>query len=202
MSNRTLGILGMIGAPFLLISTIHDGFKTDVHSGYAGLFGFIYITAWMCSLIALRRMGALGEYGFGKIIFILQMIFLFLVNIWNLYEWIQPGAGTGLYCLLDIFWPVSNLCMFVTGITIAIKGHLKGWKRFVPLVVGCWLPAGLIAWAIFSRTPGMLLFINIYSVLAWSLMGCSIILQAREIGDDNNQQVETSWAEYLYASGK
>jgi hypothetical protein len=147
-------------------------------------------------------MGALGDRGFGKIIFILQMLFLSLANVWNLYEWIQPGAGTTLYYLLDTFWPVSNLCMFVTGITIAIKGHLKGWRRFMPLVVGCWLPIGLIAWAIFSRTPGMFLCIGIYSTLAWSLMGLSIFLQAKEIEGDSNKLTETSWAEYLYSSSK
>jgi hypothetical protein len=202
MNNRTLGILGMIGAPFLLINTIHDGFRTDAHSSYAGFFGFVYITAWMCSMIALRRMGALSGRGFGKIIFILQMICLSLANVWNLYEWIQPGAGTQLYYLLDTFWPVSNLCMFVTGITIAIKGHVKDWKRFVPLVVGCWLPIGLIAWAIFSRTPAMLLFINIYSVLAWSLMGLSIFLQDKELRDNSSTLEGASWPEYLYSSSK
>ena len=161
MNNRTLGIIGIVGAPFLCINTIHDNFSLYEHSSFAGLAGLIYMVGWMGSLIGLRRMGAFGKGKFGTIIFIVQMVFLSLGNCWNLYELIQPGAGTELYNRLDAFWPISNLWMFVTGLTIAIKGQLKGWKRYTPLLVGCWAPLGIILWIIFSRTPGMLLTINI-----------------------------------------
>lgn len=182
MNNRTLGIIGILCSPFLMINTLHDDFRLDAHSSYGGLFGLIYMSGWICSLIALRRMGAMGKGKFGSIIFTLQIIFLSLAQLWNLYELLQPGAGTRLYYLLDMFWPVSNLCMFVTGLTIAIKGRLKGWKRYMPLASGFWLPLGVINWAIFSRTPGMLLFTNIYSAVTWALMGLAVVLLAREPG--------------------
>ena len=180
MNNRTLGIIGILCSPFLMINTLHDDFRLDAHSSYGGLFGLIYMSGWICSLIALRRMGAMGKGKFGSIIFTLQIIFLSLTQLWNLYELLQPGAGTRLYYLLEMFWPISNLCMFVTGLTIAIKGRLKGWKRYMPLASGFWLPLGVINWAIFSRTPGMLLFTNIYSAVTWALMGLAVVLLARE----------------------
>jgi hypothetical protein len=127
-------------------------------------------------------LGALGKGRFGTILFTLQIIFLSLAQLWNLYELLQPGAGTRLYYLLDMFWPVSNLCMFVTGLTIAIKGYVKGWKRYMPLAAGFWLPLGVMNWAIFSRTAGMLLFTNIYSAVTWALMGLAVVLLAREAG--------------------
>jgi hypothetical protein len=178
MNTRTLGILGLIGAPFLLIDTANNGFALDQSSGISGLLNFLYTTGWMCSVIALKR--------FGKIVFWVQISCLVLADCWNIYEWMQPRAETTLYFILDAFWPIGNLCMLVSGITIAAQGVLKGWRRYVPLAVGLWLPIGLVLWAIFSRTPGMLLFSGIYSTLTWSLMAIGIITSAGKTGEDKH----------------
>ncbi|HEU4902893.1 MAG TPA: hypothetical protein VFT06_08875 [Flavisolibacter sp.] len=205
MNNRTLGILGLIGAPFLLIDTANNGFTLNQSSGISGLLNFLYTTGWMCSLIALNRMGAFGEKRFGKILFWVQMACLLLADCWNIYEWIQPRAETTLYFILDAFWPIGNLCMLVSGITIAAQGVLKGWRRYVPLAVGLWLPLGLVLWAIFSRTPGMLLIAGIYSALAWSLMAIGIITGADKAGEQQQPssqkgpaQVRPSLQETVY----
>jgi hypothetical protein len=79
--------------------------------------------------------------------------------------------------------------MLVSGITIAAQGVLKGWRRYVPLAVGLWLPIGLLLWAIFSRTPGMLLFSGIYSALTWSLMAIGIITSSGNTGEANQQPI-------------
>ena len=200
MSTRTLGILALIGAPFLMIDTIHNGFQLNAHSSLSGVFNLIYITAWMCSILALRRLGALGTDRTGKLVFILQMTFLSLADCWNLYELLQPGAGTRLYYMLDAFWPISNLCMLFTGLTIALKGKLKGWRRYTPLVAGTWLPFGLILWAIFSRTPGMLLTINMYSALAWSWMAVGIITD-RETEKGRNESSRREGRQWLATIG-
>jgi hypothetical protein len=186
MNTRTLGILGLIGAPFLLIDTANNGFALDQSSGISGLLNFLYTTGWMCSVIALNRMGAFGDKRFGKIVFWAQISCLVLADCWNIYEWMQPRAETTLYFILDAFWPIGNLCMLVSGITIAAQGVLKGWRRYVPLAVGLWLPIGLVLWAIFSRTPGMLLFSGIYSTLTWSLMAIGIITSAGKTGEDQH----------------
>lgn len=175
MTNRTLGILGLIGAPFLFIDTMNNGFDINQTTAYSGFYNLLYITAWMCSIIALNRMGAFGKGSFGKLIFLVQMACLTLANGWNIYEWIQPNAGTKLYLFLDAFWPISNFFMLVTGITIACLGEWRGWRRYVPLAVGCWLPLGILLWALFTRTPGVLLTLSIYSVGAWSLMALTIV---------------------------
>lgn len=173
-SIRLLGIAGLTGAPFLLIDTINNDFSPYAHSSLSGMFNLIYMGGWICSIIALHRMGAFGR-GRGQYIFFAQLIFLVLGESWALYEMIQPGANTPLYFILDIFWPLSNVFMLVTGITIVINKQLSGWRRFIPLAVGCWLPFGSILWAIFSRSETVLLIINIYSAIAWSLMAWSII---------------------------
>ena len=180
MNLRLLAIIGIIGAPFLMIDTLHNGLNPDVHSSLSGVFNLIYISAWMCSIVALKKLGALGTSKWAKALYSIQMVFLFMANVWNLYETIQPGANTFLYKLLDPFWPFSNLCMLATGITIAVRGNLRGWKRFVPLVVGLWLPVALVAMLIYTRTPAVLLFVTIYSALAWTTLGIAIYLATQE----------------------
>jgi hypothetical protein len=170
MQTKHLGIIALIGAPFLLIDTVNNGFSPYVHSSISGCFNMIYITAWICSLIALRRIGAFGEDRFSKTVFILQLVFLSLADCWNLYEILKPGHGTVIYYVLDAFWPISNLCMFVTGLVILLKGNLEGWRRIIPLLVGCWIPVSLIFWFFMGRSEAMLAISNIYSAVMWSLM--------------------------------
>jgi hypothetical protein len=175
MNTRTLAALGLFGAPFLLLDSMNNGLNPFQSSPVSGLLNLVYISAWICSLFALKRLGAFGAGRFGNILFGVQIVFLSLANCWNIYEFISPQAGTTLYTILDLFWPLSNLCMLVSGITIAVKGVLKGWRRYAPLLVGCWLPFGLLLWGLFSRTPTVLLLINLYSALAWSFMAVATL---------------------------
>jgi hypothetical protein len=176
MNNRILGCIGMVGAPFLLIDTVSNGFYLYNHSSLSGLYNLIYITAWICSIVGLWRAGAFGNSKTGRWMYFIQLFFLALANAWNAYELIQPGAGTPLYYVLDTCWPLSNICMLATGITLLRAGRLPGWKRFVPLLVGLWLPIGFLLWAIFSRTPAVLLAVNIYSAVMWFLLGLTVFL--------------------------
>ncbi|NTS39936.1 hypothetical protein HRG84_03390 [Flavisolibacter sp. BT320] len=174
MNTRTLATIGLLGAPFLLIDSMRNGLDPFQSNSVSGLLNLVYITAWMCSVVALKQVGAFGEGRFGRILFAVQMAFLTLANCWNLYECIEPRAGTTLYTILDLFWPLSNLCMLVTGITIYAKNVLTGWQRLMPLLVGLWLPFVVVLWALFSRTQGVLLVGNLYSAVTWSLMAVAI----------------------------
>jgi hypothetical protein len=174
MNTRTLATIGLLGAPFLLIDSMHNGLNPFQSSSVSGLLNLVYITAWMCSMVALKQLGAFGKGRFGNILFGIQMGCLTLANCWNVYEFIQPRAGTTLYTILDLFWPLSNLCMLVSGITILVNKVLTGWQRYMPLLVGLWLPFALVLWALFSRTQGVLLVGNLYSAVAWSLMAVAI----------------------------
>jgi hypothetical protein len=182
--------MGIIGAPFLFIDSLNNGFSINHTTAYSGFFNFAYITGWMCSIIALYRMGSFGKGRLGKLIFFAQMTFLTLANCWNIYEWIKPNAGTWLYFFLDPFWPISNFFMLITGITIIRLGDLNGWRRYVPLIVGGWLPLGIVLWVIFTRTPGVLLTLSAYSLIAWSLMAISIITFPGNTINNTDSQVK------------
>src|SRR5215208_7066983 len=109
MNNRTLGMLAMLGAPFLGIDLLIHGAKGPEaqfeHSSLSGFFSLIYISGWMCSVVAMRRMKATGGTRFGKFILVFQLVTLTLANTWNVYEIIAPGSSGIVYQLLDMFWP-------------------------------------------------------------------------------------------------
>src|SRR5688572_11016539 len=102
MHNRKLGMIGIACAPFLFFDTLYSGFTISQPSQVSGVLNLIYMIGWVCSLIALKRMGAFGEHKAGRVIFTIQMTFLGLANGWNIYEIIRPGHGTVFYFILDV----------------------------------------------------------------------------------------------------
>lgn len=178
-TNRILGIVALIGAPFLLIDGINVGFKETADTHISGFFNFAFITGWICSVVALYRNGAYGKDKTGTVIFSLQIVLLFFANAWNIYEMVQPGVNTLLYRVLDTCWPLSLLCMFISGLVIAMKGRLTGWQRYIPLLAGCWLPLGLITWMLLPRSAGVFFFFSLYSAIAWSMMALAVLLPVK-----------------------
>lgn len=176
MNTRNLGIIALVCAPFLMIDSVYNDLDPYRRSTYSGLFNFIYMAGWICSLVALKKIKIFGPDKFSRWIYYIQLSFLILGEGWSIYEMLKPGASTPLYYFLDAFWPISNVCMFFTGGAILLKGNLKGWMRFVPFAVGCWLPLWTLCWALFGRTVAVILAANIYSALMWSLMAIVVII--------------------------
>lgn len=178
MNQRTLGILGMIGAPFLFLTFIPGLVVADVeqNSSMRGLFELIYMLGWMCSIIGLAALQATGTNKWGSWVLIIQLAFLSLANIWNVWNIFQPNADTTLYRILDFTWPASNVWMLVVGITTVIEDRLKGWRCWVPLLVGLWLPIGFVAMGIFGRSEASLYIAGVYSAVTWFLLAFMIWL--------------------------
>ena len=181
MNYRLAGIIAIVGAPFLFLDFLMynmDG--KNESTSLSGVFNLIYISAWMCSIVGLWKARATGYNKWGRIVLIIQLVFLSLANCWNIYVIIDPGANTVLYQTLDFFWPISNLWMLATGITVLSAKVFKGWHRFVPLIVGLWLPISISFLSALLRQSNMGMIIGgIYSALAWSLLGLVILKQER-----------------------
>jgi Na+-translocating ferredoxin:NAD+ oxidoreductase RnfE subunit len=86
-----------------------------------------------------------------------------------------------MFFILDLFWPLSNVFMLVLGIVIAIKGVLKGWRRYVVLAVGLWLPVALGFSFLLGREHAYAYYPGaVYSVLAWTWLGWMIFTSEQE----------------------
>jgi hypothetical protein len=73
------------------------------------------------------------------------------------------------WALLDAFWPLSMLGMFLIGVRIAIAGRWHGRSRFWPLVAESWGPIVVPTFGLFGGTvAGVVSFVHLcvgYGVL-------------------------------------
>jgi hypothetical protein len=175
MNNKVLGALALAGAPFLFIGFFLEFTNKQLeNSWFTGFWGFIYITAWMCSIVALQKVKATGDGWFGRSIFWIILISLTVANVSNIYQWAVPENKPSFFFYIDLFWPLSNLLMMVVGITVLVAKKLNGWKRFIPLVVGLWLPIALGFMFVMGKTPLSMIIGGVYSLIAWTLLAIMV----------------------------
>ncbi len=175
MNNKFLGAIALIGAPFLFIGyMVEESNKHLSDSWFTGMWGFIYISAWMFSIVALQKARATGESRFGRIILWVVMTTLSIANISNIYQWVMPDNKPWFFFYIDLCWPLSNVLMLVVGITVIAAKRLDGWRRFIPLIVGLWLPVAIGSLVILGRTPFSLMIGATYSLIAWALLAIMV----------------------------
>ena len=174
MNKKITGLIAMLTSPFLAVDTmIHGSFDSYNSTSLGGFLNLIYMTGWLLALIFLYRVHADCSKNV-KAVFIIQFIFLFLAELWNVWTCIDPKSNHLVFRTLDLFWPISNTFMFITGLTILLAKKVRGWQRYIPLIVGLWLPTGVVTILAFGRSGLSATIVSIYSVVAWSLLGLSI----------------------------
>lgn len=181
--NRTLGTIGFIGAPLMLLGPLLPIIYPALEkTAFDGLSGLVFMLTWMGCLVGLIRLNATGNSAFGRFIIRANLATLTLANCWNIYQAIEPGANTPLYWFLDAFWPISMVMMLLVGITVARVGRLRGWRRYVPLAVGLWLPLTAFVGKLMSlplvnmsangsdANQFAMIFSGIYATICWGLL--------------------------------
>ena len=183
MNYKLLGALAIICAPFLCIDFFVNGAQ-PVQSWTTGLFGFIYMIGWMCSIIALQSLMATGTGYFGKVILVIQLFLLSMAQVWNIAVILRVSQDSFWFRFFDPCWPFSNICMLIVGIAVIVAKVLHGWRGFVPLAVGLWLPlSGIVAFlfnsSVLPYTSG------IYSAVAWTLLGIVVYTTKPAVNEED-----------------
>ncbi|RIV18072.1 hypothetical protein DYU11_29385 [Fibrisoma montanum] len=179
MNNKTLGVLALLGAPSMAIGIyVEDQFKPLANSWWTGVWGIVYITAWMGSMVALNRIGATGSSRFGRTLPLIMLGTLAIANVSNGWQLVAPTFKPTLFWALDMCWPLSNVLMLIYGITVIVANRLPGWQRFVPLLCGLWLPMALTSKFWLPSELGFSL-VTAYSAVAWSLLALVILTNHR-----------------------
>lgn len=167
MKTKSLGIFALIGAPFLFVD-MFVGAKfphiTEFAPWFSGVAGLLYISGWLASIENLRRAIFIRKQSFGWYAIRIQMFSLAIANISNIWAIVSTSKPT-LYYILDAAWPVSHLLMFPLAWVVIKNGALKGFRQFLPLLIGLWLPVCMLL----GRNDFALYFGGIYSALVWSL---------------------------------
>ncbi|HEX2532337.1 MAG TPA: hypothetical protein VHK69_01305 [Chitinophagaceae bacterium] len=175
MNNKILGSLALAGAPFFLLSGYLQPYCSFLHEQqFYGAWGIVYLTGWMCSIRGLQRLQATGSGKWGRGLLWVLLGSLGLATLSNAVQLFDPGNRSLLFIVLDAFWPVSNLLMGAAAITVAVAGRLNGWRRFVPLLAGAWLPVLVVCAAVFGRTGVTGTIAGVYSAIAWSVLALMI----------------------------
>ena len=177
MTNKQLGTIALLGAPAMLIGiNIETSYTRFEDSWFTGVWGIVYITAWMCSLAVLQRINAAGN-GFGKWVIRIMFVTLTIANISNVVQILTPAHDPWYFFYIDLFWPISHLLMLVLGITSLFNSKLDKISKLVLLGAGLWLPIALIPMAIFGKTAHVVLYHGIYNALMWGMMAYIAIRQ-------------------------
>lgn len=167
-------MIAMLGAPFLFLEMCADKFGL-ANTAAAGICDLIYMIGWRASILGLITLQAAGNNKWGKNLVCLNLAFLGIACIWNIWEAIDPANQSTLFRILDCFWPASNVLLFITGIVIAAKGRLTGFSRFAPVIAGFWLGFAIIFGTLAGGRNDLSFYvIGGYSVVAWFLLGFSI----------------------------
>ena len=168
ISTTALGIVAMAASPFLFIQmSLGGGGNTSM----TGVCDLIYMTGWTCVVIALLRLHATGPGNKDKIILYVQLATLMVAQAWNIWTIADPANTSLLFRIMDFFWPISNIILLVAGIIIAVKGILQGWKRYVVLIAGSWLPFSIIVFMLVGNGMAGIIISGVYSTIAWFGMG-------------------------------
>ena len=169
--DRLLGAFGMAGAPFLWLET-HVFTQAGMRqTSLSGLCDLLYLLGWACSMLELLRLRAAGPGPLGKSVLYAQLAFLGLACVWVSWGIAAPQAQGPVFRFLDYCWPISSGLLLLAGVLVARARVLPGWRRFVPLAAGLWLPFALVLGKVFGSSAITYYGMNGYSFGAWFCLG-------------------------------
>lgn len=181
MSNKFLGAVALLTAPFLFIGFWAEAENPALsETWFTGAWGLLYMTGWTGSVTVLQRKEATGRSLAGKSVLWTLLACLVLGNVSNVLTLVYQQHKPAFYWYLDLFWPLSNAMMLLTGFAVLFAKKLHGWKRYVPLAAGLWLPLlSLLRWLHLPQNTWMMIS-GAYSNIAWSVLAFVSLLSDEE----------------------
>lgn len=182
LNTRILGIIGIIGAPWMFIDYINNGlYEHFMPTSESGFRNFVFTIGWLCSALGLYKLRAMGNKRWQKAIMLLELICLSLVVTWCFIEMVAPKTPFIVSFEFDFLWPFSAFFMTIAGVVILRAKKLKGWKRFMPLLVGFWLPLTLCIYYFTQNSLLSFVISGIYSTVAFSLLGFGVATENKAL---------------------
>ena len=144
-TNRILGVVGMILSPMLFLASFFYAPQLDQPNPlqfWANLGGFLYLLGAIASATAVRNLRVTGTGRGAAVLYIVQMIGLFLAMGFDVLEYAAPPLReTWLFFITDMAYPFSHLLMIIVGVAIVRAGVWRGWRRIPAFLVGLALPS-------------------------------------------------------------
>jgi hypothetical protein len=185
-NTRLLGIIAIIGSPWMFIDFINNGLYDRFHStSTSGIRNFIFMTGWICSVVGLYKLKAMGFKRWQKSVVIIQIVLLCLADSWCIFQIFAPDSPSLIFYVLNFSWLLAGFFMIITGIVIIRAKKLKGWKRYLPLLAGFWFPQTVLIYLIDPNSLTGLIISGIYATVVFSLLGFVLAISEYETSMKN-----------------
>lgn len=179
ITNRTLGIVGMILSPMLYFTTFFHAAEFDKPSPYpfmTSLGGILYLLGAMASATAMRNLRVTGSGRGAGVLYAVQMIGLFLAMGFDVLQYAAPhlrGTST-LFFITDMAYPFSHVLMIIVGVAVVRAKVWRGWRKIPAFLVGLALPVFFGASALVGRVNGSFLF-PLFVTIGFFLLGYAVV---------------------------
>ena len=96
---------------------------------------------------------------------------LSLATLWTVLHGLVPSFRDDAWlAVLDLFWPLSMLGMFIIGVKIAVAGRWRGAARVWPLVAESWAVVTVPTMAVFGALAGQVVGVG-HLVVGYATLG-------------------------------
>ncbi|MEV4526479.1 hypothetical protein [Streptosporangium sp. NPDC049304] len=154
---RRLALCLSTGALIWSTSSFVHGFQPTSEIGWTitDLGGLAFQLGLWALVTLMSRTGAIGVTRTARVMLTVERVLLAPAMVWSLIHGLFPAARNTLWLgILDIFWPLSMLGMFVIGIKVAVAGRWRGLARVWPLVAESWAIVSIPAMGILGASIG------------------------------------------------
>ncbi|TKK86240.1 hypothetical protein FDA94_22225 [Herbidospora galbida] len=156
-TNRNLALGLSTGALVWAAASLFYGFQPANDLGWmlTDLGGLVFQIGLLCLLALMIRTQATGTSRPARIMLQVERVLLVPAMVWSLLHAVLPDQrDAGWLAVLDVFWPLSMLGMFVIGIKVAFAGRWRGLARVWPVVAESWAVVTIPAMGVFGPEVG------------------------------------------------
>lgn len=181
---RRLALPLVLGALSWSVSSLALGFNPTSSWGTTiqDLTGFAFQVGVMSLVVLQLRTAATGPGRGARAMLRVEQVLLSLAMVWSLVHGLVPSARDDLWlAVLDVFWPLSMLGMFVIAIKIAVAGRWHGLARWWPLVAESWAVVTVPAMGIGGATVGQYVGAG-HLLVGYVALGLLIIARPHLVG--------------------
>ncbi|MGW4946456.1 hypothetical protein ACWEOZ_33280 [Actinoplanes sp. NPDC004185] len=128
------------------------------------------------------RTGATGITRVARGMLRVEYVLLALATLWTILHGAVPAFRDDLWLsVLDAFWPLSMVGMFVIGVKIAVAGRWRGPARVWPLVAESWAVVTVPSFAILGMGVGQYIGAT-HAALGYGCLGLILALRPHLTG--------------------
>lgn len=181
---RRRGAVLAAGAAMWAAATFVVGSTPDSSIGIAvqDLGGLAFQVGVMALLSVQARTLATGAGRFARRMVPVERVVLALAMVWSAVHGLAPAwRDSPWLAVLDVFWPLSMLGMFVIGVKVAVAGRWRGIARVWPLVAESWavvtVPAFVLAGETLANVVG-----GTHLLLGYVTLGLILVARPHLVG--------------------